>query len=518
MVNSMESLPSAIDLSHHLTEVARSRHPSPLKDIISYMSRPGMISLAGGLPHPSLFPFTALQAAAYPSSTVLDTASPAVPHQSVKLEIPYGASTSSPYSLTSLLQYSAPPGHLALLQFTKELTKKLHSPAYINYVTLLNNGSTDGWNKLCTLLLERGDYILVEEQIYPSAQAAFIPLGVRSAVVGVDGEGARPDLLEAILASWDASKGRRPHVMYIVPVGQNPLGSTMKSERRKQIYDICVKYDVIIIEDDPYTMLQFGDYELGKPSTPAAVSCDVEEFVGGIEKSFMSIDYQGRVIRLETFSKTISPGARLGWFVCNEMFAERLLRGTEVQTQHPSGFSQMIVGELLNQWGMSGYLQWTANLKEQYRVRRDWLLNALADEFDLIPAHLSDVKGALGLVALSKTNGKPLLSFVPPSAGMFLWCDVNYASNQEFQNLVLSSQDPEGDFEHAFWERLAAANVLVTPGWYYRPWMGEEFRTVKSRGGRPGMGHFRLAFSLEGKEQILEGVRRLAEVMHREWA
>jgi aromatic amino acid aminotransferase I len=63
-----------------------------------------------------------------------------------------------------------------------------------------------------------------------------------------------------------------------------------------------------------------------------------------------------------------------------------------------------------------------------------------------------------------------------------------------------------------------AANVLVTPGWYYRPWMGDEYKTVKSRGGRPGVGHFRLAFSLEGKTEIEEGVRRLAEVMHREWA
>lgn len=173
---------------------------------------------------------------------MLDTAAPSVPSTSVALNVPLHSDKSSPYSLSSLLQYSAPPGHPALLAFTKELTRRLCTPAYADYTTLLNNGSTDGWNKLCTLLLEPNDYILVEEQIYPSAQASFIPLGCKSVVIGVDGEGAKPELLEEALGSWDETKGRRPHVMYIVLVGQNPLGSTMRAARRKAIYDVCVKY------------------------------------------------------------------------------------------------------------------------------------------------------------------------------------------------------------------------------------------------------------------------------------
>lgn len=160
----------------------------------------------------------------------------------MSLNVPLHADKSSPYSLSSLLQYSAPAGHPALLAFTRELTKQLYTPAYADYTTLLNNGSTDGWNKVCTLLLEPNDYILVEEQIYPSAQASFIPFGCKSVVIGVDGQGARAELLEEALRGWDDGKGRRPHVMYIVPVGQNPLGSTMRAARRKAIYEICVKY------------------------------------------------------------------------------------------------------------------------------------------------------------------------------------------------------------------------------------------------------------------------------------
>ncbi|KAK8844534.1 hypothetical protein IAR55_006381 [Kwoniella newhampshirensis] len=486
-VASSSTLPSSVDLSHHLSSVAKSRSPSPLKEIIKYMAKLGMISLAGGLPHPSFFPITSLNATAYPSSTVLDTTSPSSPTDVIPLSVPLRPSPSSPFAISQSLQYSNPAGHLSLLDFAQQLTAKLHTPLYSDYTTLLNCGSTDGWSKVCTLLLEPGDYVLVEEQIYPSAQAAYIPLGCKGVVIGVDGEGARADLLEKTLASWDEQKGRRPHVMYIVPVGQNPLGSTMQSKRRKEIYDVCVKYDVIIVEDDPYTMLQFGPYSPDTPSLPASKDVDVDGFINAMEKSFLQHDYQGRVIRLETFSKTIAPGSRLGWFVSNSMFAERLLRGTEVQTQHPSGFSQMVVGQLLNEWGINGFLEWTTNLKEQYRVRRDWMLDAMSSHFDLVPAEKAGVKDALGVVAFRKGNRQPLLSFVPPLAGMFLWCDVYYSSNPSFQALTATGrEDPESDYERTFWEKLNDANVLVTPGWYYRPWQGEEYKTTESRGGRVG--------------------------------
>ncbi|WVQ85101.1 hypothetical protein IAT38_007265 [Cryptococcus sp. DSM 104549] len=518
-------LPTAIDLSHHLSTVARSRHPSPLKEIIKYMAKPGMISLAGGLPHPSFFPFTSLTADAYPSSTVLDTVSPSVPANPIPLSVPLKPSPSSPYNLSALLQYGGPTGHKSLVDFTHELATKLYPPAYSDYTTLMNCGSTDGWAKVCTLLLEPGDYIIVEEQIYPSAQSAFIPLGVKAVVVGVDGEGMRADELEEKLKGWDEKKGKRPHVMYLVPVGQNPLGSTMRRERRKAIYDICVKYDIIIVEDDPYTMLQFSPYDASAPQQPASENVDTAAFVRDMEKSFLTLDYQGRVIRLDTFSKTIAPGARLGWFTASSGMAERLLRGTEVQTQHPSGLSQGLVGELLNQWGLDGYLEWCTNLKEQYRVRRDWLLDAISSQFQIVPASSTCAPGALGLVAYAKSDTaltKPLLSFVSPTGGMFVWCDVYYSSNPSFQKLAASSgtgkdADPEAEFERTFWQTLADANVLVTPGWYYKPWMGEEYRTTASRGGRPGVGHFRLAFSFEAKEDMEEGVRRLAEVIVREW-
>lgn len=99
--------------------------------------------------------------------------------------------------------------------------------------------------------------------------------------------------------------------------------------------------DVVIIEDDPYTMLQFEPYVLGSKSEPPAAKADVPAFLDTMVKSFLTVDVEGRVIRLDTYSKTLAPGARIGWFVANKMFIERLLRGTEVQTQMPSGFSSV---------------------------------------------------------------------------------------------------------------------------------------------------------------------------------
>lgn len=237
----IESRPKAVDLTHHLSAVARSRVPSPLKDIIGYMAVPGMISLAGGLPHPSFFPLHSLTASAYPSSAVLDTDSGAPPEESLDFTVQRGPSKSR-YALSSGLQYTGGDGSPALADFCRRLTARLWEPAYADWDVLLNGGGTDAWTKILTLLLEQGDYVITESSIYPSAQAAFVPLGGKALPIADDSQGMLADALEEALANWDESKGRRPRVMYTVPVGQNPLGTTMGARRRQEIYDVCVKY------------------------------------------------------------------------------------------------------------------------------------------------------------------------------------------------------------------------------------------------------------------------------------
>lgn len=120
----------------------------------------------------------------------------------------------------------------------------MHQPAYSDFEILLTSGNTNAWSKVVGLLLEDDDYVLCEEFTYPSSQALWIPLGNTAAPIPLDDQGMRADLLEERLANWETTHPgkRRPHVLYVVPVGSNPSGVTYSAERKRELYDICVKY------------------------------------------------------------------------------------------------------------------------------------------------------------------------------------------------------------------------------------------------------------------------------------
>jgi aromatic amino acid aminotransferase I len=107
----------------------------------------------------------------------------------------------------------------------------------------------------------------------------------------------------------------------------------MSAARKQEIYDICVKYDVIICEDDPYYFLQAGPYVHQHLRITATESDD--QFLASLVPSFLAFDKFGYVVRIDTFSKTICPGSRLGWITSNPLFGERLLRAFESNYQAP---------------------------------------------------------------------------------------------------------------------------------------------------------------------------------------
>lgn len=242
------------------------------------------------------------------------------------------------------------------------------------------------------------------------AQAAWIPLGVTGVPIKMDEHGLRADHLRETLVEWDTTRPgvKRPKLsvrrsreaqpwkdrsltspsrrlsLYITPVGSNPTGTTMPAHRRQEIYDLAVEYgelhhraprqpssvaniglshlpDIIIAEDDPYTFLQFPQYTLGD-KTVVIIPQSGEDFKKSLVPSFLNFDVQGRVIRLDTFSKTIGPGFRVGYFVANPLFTERLLRSTEVDSQAPSGWSQAILASLLTKWQNSGVFSFVGGL------------------------------------------------------------------------------------------------------------------------------------------------------------
>ncbi|KAL0565611.1 hypothetical protein V5O48_016415, partial [Marasmius crinis-equi] len=465
-----DSRPKSIDLTHHLNTLSRSRIPSPLKDIIKYMAEPGIISLAGGLPHPTLFPYHGLRLDAYaPDALTNQEQAARVPLYSAKSE------EGAKINISSGLQYSHAKGSERLSSFVREFTEHVLHPGYLDFEILLHSGNTDAWNKVVSLLCEEEDYILVEQHTYPSAQALWAPMGCRGAPVDMDKDGIIPEALERLLERWNEAemRGKRPKLLYVIPVAQNPTGATMTLERKKAVYDICVKYDVVICEDDPYYFLQLPAYASPehRVSRPQSEMTS-QELVASLVPTFVSLDWQGRVIRLETFSKTLGPGNRLGYFVCNPIFAERLLRATEVMTQSPSGWSQIVIEELLVTWGQQGFLRWLMGLRHSYAVRRDWMCDSLAECFDVVAAP----EGALNdVVAYSRNRAKevrsaPFFSFSYPKGGMFLWIKLDLSQNPAYQRMKANGEaNAERKWADEFWVSMIKAKVpllnLPTPGY-----------------------------------------------------
>lgn len=224
--------------------------------VYPYIQADLQITMAGGIPSPEFFPFETLSASIQAVDAVPLDQPRAPKKQSIlswlwsksttSFTIPKYVPNASPTTiqLATSLQYQSATGPPALPLFLREYVSKIYNPAYADWDVLLTCGATDAWGKIVFMLMERGDAILVEEWTYPGAENAFLPLETEMVPIKMDGQGVLPSHLEEVLSTWDEEKRgrRRPRIFYTIPTGQNPTGATMMGERKKQIYDICVKY------------------------------------------------------------------------------------------------------------------------------------------------------------------------------------------------------------------------------------------------------------------------------------
>lgn len=141
----------------------------------------------------------------------------------------------------------------------------------------------------------------------------------------------------------------------------------------------------------------------GPSASPVPPPSTHDEFLEALIPSFMKLDVDGRVVRLDSFSKVLAPGSRVGWAVLPEQLAERMVRHNEVSVQNPAGFAQIILYKLLDeQWGHGGYLDWLIHIRAEYTSRRNVLLDAC-----------------------HKYLPEPVVSWTPPAAGMFV-CTIGF--------------------------------------------------------------------------------------------
>ncbi|KAI9879971.1 MAG: Aromatic/aminoadipate aminotransferase 1, partial [Pleopsidium flavum] len=402
--------PKAKRWDYRLSAESTSRKGSSIKTAIKHLKKPGLISLGGGLPSSEYFPIESIdikvpipghfsEQETKESGVILHTGKHDFAEGKGLYALNYGHAAGSVQLVRFVTEHTEVliprPYHY---QLSLTLHQIVHNPPYQDWGCTLTAGSTSALDMAFRTFTTRGEYIMSEEYTFATAVETAGPMGVKVIGIKMDEQGLLPSNMDDILTNWDehARGAKKPWLLYTVPSGQNPTGATQGRERRKQIYQVAQKHDIYILEDEPYFFLQMQPYTgPNAPDVPPPASH--EEFIKALIPSLLSMDVDGRVMRMDSFSKVLSPGSRVGWITASEQIIERLLRHTEVSTQHPSGISQILLYKLLEEaWGHAGYLDWLINLRVQYTKRRDNIC-----------------------YACEMYLPKEIASWNPPAAGMF---------------------------------------------------------------------------------------------------
>ena len=306
------------------------------------------------------------------------------------------------YDLSVALNYSQGSGSAQLLRWITEHAELVHNPPYSDWQCTMTIGNTSALDMAFRMLSKPGDYVLSDDYTFATAVETAIPMGVKFMGVDMDDEGMLPESLAGTLENWDSAAhggACKPFLLYTVPTGQNPTGATQGVQRRKEIYRVAQAHDLIILEDDPYYFLQMDPFVAVEDGNhPSTNTQSPAELLETILPSYLSLDIDGRVIRMDSFSKVVSPGVRLGWITAPQQIVERYKNHADVSTQGPSGLSQLALFKLLDEhWGHSGYFEWLLHIRREYTKRRDFTL-------DVCDRYLP----------------KDIVSWKPPQAGMFV--------------------------------------------------------------------------------------------------
>jgi 2-aminoadipate transaminase len=305
---------------------------SAIRDLLKVTQKPGMISFAGGLPAPDVFPVQRFDEACH------------------KVLMQQAASA---------LQYGETEGYRPLRELIANNIARYGIKPKVENV-LITSGSQQALDLIGKLFINTGDRVLVEAPTYLGALQAFTVYGAEYVSVPIDENGLRTDLLEEPLRSG-------PKFMYVLPNFQNPGGTTLSEGRRHELVLLSERYGIPIIEDDPYGQLRYEGEHL-----PSLVVLDRKNLARDNGYSI------GNVIYLSTFSKTLAPGLRLGWIVAPSEIISKLTQLKQGADLHTSTFTQSLAYEVAR----DGFLdQHVKLIRKIYGERRDVMLQALKEFF-----------------------------------------------------------------------------------------------------------------------------------------
>jgi DNA-binding transcriptional MocR family regulator len=380
--------------------------PSAIRDLLRLGDDPGIISFGGGYPDASLFP--AEQLSAIIQSSLAESK---------------GAS----------LQYTASNGLPRLRAQIAERMTRDGVPCGADDVLILQGGQ-QGLDLTAKMLIEPGDVIVTENPTFLGALIAFNPCEPRYAPVPMDQDGMDMNALERTLRENPGTK-----LLYTVPDFQNPTGVTLSLARRKRLIALANEFDLIVLEDTPYRELRYA----GEAIPP-----------------IKSLDTEGRVIYLGSFSKILAPGLRLGWAVAAPDLLEKLgLLKVAADTQCGT-LSMHAASAYLATHDIDAHI---ATIRATYRRKKDLMLDCIRRSFP------QDIH------------------FTDPEGGMFTWLTF-----------------PEGFDATAFMQDFALpeAKVAYVPGATFFP-------------VREEMNHARVSYPGQTDDKIVEGMTRLGELLKR---
>jgi len=220
---------------------------------------------------------------------------------------------------------------------------------------IITTGSQQALDLISRVFIEREDVVIVELPTYLAALNAFTLSHPQIVGIPVDENGMRVDILERELKRV-YGEGKSVKFIYTIPVAHNPAGVTLSIERKKYLLELASKYDIVIIEDDPYS---YFVYESGVDVT-----------------SLKTLDNEGRVVYLGTLSKILSPGLRIGWVLGNHYVIDVLERAKQTADLHTPTLTQYIALESIRRGLIDKTIE---KAKQIYRIKRDVMLDALAD-------------------------------------------------------------------------------------------------------------------------------------------
>ncbi|MCF6465695.1 aminotransferase-like domain-containing protein [Clostridium sp. Cult2] len=375
---------------------------SEIRELLKLTQRPEVISFAGGLPAPELFPVEELKKVA---KEVLEE------------------------SGTAALQYGPTEGYEPLRQRIVERMDKVNVKINVDNI-LITSGSQQGLDFAARIFVNPGDVIICESPSYLGAINAFKAYEPKFVEVETDDYGMIMEDLEKALKQNDNVK-----FIYVIPDFQNPSGKTWSSERRRKLVELANEYNVAIVEDNPYGELRFE---------------------GEILPAVKHYDTEGRVIFLGTFSKIFCPGLRLGWVAADKEVLNKFIMVKQGADLQSSTISQMEVAKFLEKYDIEKHID---KLKKVYKKRKDLMIKTMDEEFP---------------EGIKYTN---------PEGGLFTW-------------VVL----PEHINARELAVKALEKNVAFVPGGSFFPNGGNE-------------NTFRMNYSNMDDERIVEGVKRLAEVL-----